>query len=338
MNLSVGRWPMDTRLEPYSEATGFSRWSVTGGCVSYLNALNGTRDTVHVVLGRTLRGRNSHRSRSNMNESCRLCGGTTTVVFTRRVLQRFEVDFRRCEDCESLQTERPYWLNEAYSSAIASMDTGAVERNLICQAAISCVAAVLRLKGRVLDYGAGTGLLCRLLRDRGHDAYAYDKYAQPAYAAAFSVDQAHAGIEPIDLLCAIEVFEHFDDPDSQLTELFALRPNVFVATTIPYKGEGKDWWYLSADTGQHVFFYSSKALKTVAAKFGYIYLEVGTFHIFSKSPVSRTRQLLIRLGLSSIGRRIGRIWIAATQQGTYANQDYWRLAEKVSHGVRERAD
>lgn len=272
-----------------------------------------------------------------MNESCRLCGGTTAVVFRCRVLQRYEVEFRRCEDCESLQTERPYWLKEAYSSAIASMDTGAVERNLVCQAAITCVATVLRLKGRVLDYGGGPGLLCRLLRDRGHDAYAYDKYAQPAYAGAFSVDQAHAGIEPIDLLCAIEVFEHFDDPANQLAELFALRPEVFVATTIPYTGEDKDWWYLSADTGQHVFFYSKKALKAVAAKFGYIYIEVGAFHIFSKSPVSRIRELMIRLGLSSVGRRFGRIWIAATQRGDYANQDYCRIAETVAHGVKERA-
>ena len=29
MTLSVGPWPTDTRLEPYSEATGFSRWSFT---------------------------------------------------------------------------------------------------------------------------------------------------------------------------------------------------------------------------------------------------------------------------------------------------------------------
>ena len=29
VNLSVGRWPTVARLEPYSEATGFSRWSFT---------------------------------------------------------------------------------------------------------------------------------------------------------------------------------------------------------------------------------------------------------------------------------------------------------------------
>ena len=55
---------------------------------------------------------------------CRLCAGTVEPAFRKRVLERYSVTFFRCLTCESLQTERPYWLAEAYQSALAGSDTG----------------------------------------------------------------------------------------------------------------------------------------------------------------------------------------------------------------------
>ena len=266
---------------------------------------------------------------TEMTEDCRFCGGATCAAFTMRILRRYDVMSYRCLECASLQVERPYWLHEAYSSAIAAMDTGAVERNLVSQTSIWTIAEILRLRGQFLDFGGGTGMLCRLLRDRGYDAYVYDKYAESAYAKAYSIDLTNQESGTIDLLSAIEVFEHFDEPAAQLAQLFAIRPRVLVATTIPYSGEGADWWYLSPETGQHVFFYSRRALKQIADKFGYDYCEAGAFHIFTHARVDMVRKVLMRCALSAVGRRLGRMWIATTQSGRYANDDYRKLVTSV---------
>lgn len=265
-----------------------------------------------------------------MSEKCRLCGGTTSVAFPMTVMRRYDVTLFRCVVCGSLQTERPFWLAEAYSSAIAIMDTGAVQRNLVCQAGISAVAHVFGVRGRCLDFGGGTGLLCRLLRDLGHDAYVYDRYAQPEYARAFRVESLDRSAPAVELLSCIEVFEHLEAPAEQLAELFALSPTVLVATTIPYGGEGPGWWYLSPDTGQHIFFYSRTALKQVAVQFGYAYFAAGPFHIFSKLRIGPIKRALLRCLLSNSGLRLGRIWIAATQRGAFAHADYQALSKSAS--------
>jgi hypothetical protein len=102
--------------------------------------------------------------------ACRACGGATAVAFVTTVLRHHQVRFFKCLACESLQTEVPNWLQEAYGSAIAATDTGVMVRNLICHALVVVVATVLRVRGRLLDYGGGAGILCRMLRDHGFDA------------------------------------------------------------------------------------------------------------------------------------------------------------------------
>ena len=62
--------------------------------------------------------------------ACRLCGGAITPAFSTRVLGRYTVRYGLCGQCRSLQTETPYWLAEAYSRNLSSLDTGAAQRNL----------------------------------------------------------------------------------------------------------------------------------------------------------------------------------------------------------------
>jgi hypothetical protein len=246
--------------------------------------------------------------------------------FRCTVLGRHEVAYLLCENCGSLQTEPPYWLAEAYTSALAAIDTGAVERCLRCQAAIAASAGVCGVSGRVLDFGGGTGLLCRLLRDAGLDAWLYDKYAEPVYAPAFAVSMSTLAPGSIALLSAIEVFEHCAEPAAELGALFALQPAVLFASTEPYRGEGPDWWYLNASAGQHVFFYSPRALALLAGQHGYHYFGAGAFHLFSRSPLTPLRRAALRCALSRGGIRLMRIWLAARQDNRYAQADYERLS------------
>ncbi len=269
-------------------------------------------------------------------QPCRACGGRVQSAFAAQVLGRYQVSYFRCLECDSLQTETPYWLLEAYEAAIVATDSGAVDRNLVSHAAVVAVAESLSIRGRLLDFGGGAGLLCRLLRDSGYDAYVYDKYADPTYARAFSVDFEAVAPGSISLLTAIEVLEHCAQPAADIGRLLEKRPKVFVATTVPYQGEGADWWYLGLQTGQHVFFYSSKALAALATRYGYHYQGFGMFHVFTEIPIGRWQALRLRLVLSRVGLRAMRIRIAATQRGKHSTADFDRLCKDLEARQSQR--
>ena len=264
-------------------------------------------------------------------DACRACGGPVSKAFETRILGRYTAGFFRCQRCQSLQSESPYWLAEAYQSAIVVTDTGAVLRNLVCHAAIVAVAKTLRVRGRFLDYGGGAGILCRLLRDSGFDAYLYDRYAEPLYANGFALELDGMAAGELGMLCAIEVLEHCANPADDVGKLFGLRPRVLFATTVPYQGEGESWWYLTKDTGQHVFFYSPACLQLFARTYGYDYLAVGSFHVFSAVPLARWQKAVLKMLLSPVGLRALRTWIAATLGGRYCEADFAALSRELAN-------
>ena len=46
------------------------------------------------------------------------------------VLSKYPVQCFRCGTCRFIQTETPHWLEEAYSEALGSLDTGVMWRNI----------------------------------------------------------------------------------------------------------------------------------------------------------------------------------------------------------------
>ncbi len=210
----------------------------------------------------------THRQRDNL--SCRLCGGALSEKFSRVILQKHSVQYFQCAGCHSLQTEEPYWLDEAYAEADFNIDTGALQRNL--QLFVICFT-VSKIFGvaTALDFGAKDGILCRFLRDHEINCYAYDKYAKSNYVTDFTVPPTTG----IDLVMAFEVMEHFAHPAQDFEEIFAFRPKYFLFSTSTYTDQGKDWGYLATEHGQHVFFYSVAAIYLVAKKYGYAAIEIG---------------------------------------------------------------
>ena len=196
---------------------------------------------------------------------CRLCGDALVARFQRKILGRLEVTYLQCTGCQSLQTQTPTWLAEAYRAGnLASIDAGGAQRSLFNSAASFLVARVFGL-ANAIDFGGGDGLLCRLLRDQGINAYVRDQYATASYAKGFTEPDFAAA----DLLTAFEVIEHFADPYSDLTQLFASQPRYVLLTTALYEGQDAQWWYLVPESGQHVFFYSRRAMALIGERFGY---------------------------------------------------------------------
>ena len=101
-----------------------------------------------------------------MGTLCTLCKNDRKPVFTATVLGRHEVAYFFCDHCGLLQTESPYWLDEAYSSAIAHADTGLVLRNqAIARRLASLLYFCFDRNGTYTDAAGGYGLLTRLMRD-----------------------------------------------------------------------------------------------------------------------------------------------------------------------------
>jgi predicted nucleic acid-binding Zn ribbon protein len=224
---------------------------------------------------------------------CRLCGGPAKRVFTQTILQAYEAGYYRCDVCSSLQTEDPHWLDEAYGKNLSCLDTGAAQRTLT-NLAICVVISRLYNLTNVIDFGGGDGLLCRLLRDYGINCFVTDRYATPTYAQGFT----EPDFRQPDLVIASEVVEHFANPGRDLDDLFSLKPRLLFVSTGVYTGEQGDWWYLAPETGQHVFFYSRKALDLIADKYGYRVLANGDFIVFVQPDLlSSWRSVLTRLVL-----------------------------------------
>jgi hypothetical protein len=255
---------------------------------------------------------------------CRLCGGGTALAFHKMLLGKHRVGFYYCTQCESLQTEQPYWLAEAYSSAVDAIDTGAAQRVLHCVALTHSVMRLLACR-TALDFGGGSGLLCRLLRDAGHDAYWYDQYSSPGYATGFAGAPANA----YDLVTSFEVIEHFPNPQRDLQELFSGNPGAVLLMTEIYTGQDEDWTYLAPEEGQHIFFYSPKALAMIGARLGYHLLICRGFILFLHAPpAAYQRWILQKLLRPRILGWIKLILLAGSGQG--AIRDYEILSARVS--------
>ena len=191
-------------------------------------------------------------------KSCRLCYGQLVYVFSLKVLTKYCVKYYKCGGCNSLQTEAPFWLDEAYGDGnLSNIDTGAAQRNLRNLAACWAISKLFNLKNAI-DIGGGDGLLCRLLRDYNINCYVEDKYAIQTYGKGFT-DQ---DFEIPDLITGFEVLEHYENPVVNLSNIFSYNPKVVLFTTALYNHQKEDWWYLSPEAGQHIFFYSKEAIES----------------------------------------------------------------------------
>ena len=253
-------------------------------------------------IGRHLHSADDAANAAPVPDVCRLCAGEVRRDFELSVLARHRVGYHVCRNCSSLQTDPPYWLDEAYSSNLSDLDTGAVQRTL---KNLSVCWSIARLFGvhNVLDFGGGDGLLCRLMRDYGLNCYVQDKYARPTYAQAY--------VEPDfsvpDMVTAFEVLEHFARPGEEIVALFRARPKLVLVSTLLYTGQGRDWWYLSPESGQHVFFYSPDAIRQLAARFGYAALIGSTYILFAQPELlsglrRRLAALLLRGSVNALVR------------------------------------
>ncbi|HEY1832723.1 MAG TPA: class I SAM-dependent methyltransferase [Acidimicrobiales bacterium] len=222
---------------------------------------------------------------------CKVCGGPVTVTHRGILLGRYEVEYFKCSACEFWCTEEPYWLEEAYSNAISTTDTGLVYRNLLLARRLKIILSHLFPQGPYVDWAGGCGMFVRLMRDSGFDFYWQDRYADNLLARGFEWDQ-EAGRRSASLVTAFEVLEHTPDPLAFFHEaLSQTDADALFFTEILHPGAkvDPDWWYLAPGTGQHISFFSEQTLQKVAEILGMHLRSWGSFHLLTKQPVSQRR-------------------------------------------------
>jgi 2-polyprenyl-3-methyl-5-hydroxy-6-metoxy-1,4-benzoquinol methylase len=219
---------------------------------------------------------------------CHICHHTAEPLFKTRLLNKYDVQYFKCNTCGFIQTETPYWFEEAYKSAITSLDIGLIGRNLYLNDQVSRIIDICFPESRIMvDYGGGYGMFVRMMRDKGYNFYRQDLYCENLFAAYFDLPDAPAAT--FDVLTSFEVFEHLQDPLAEIEKMFRLSGTIIFTTLLlpTDQKDLKDWWYISPLTGQHIAFYDQRTLAYLAQKFGKnLYTNGNNLHILTDKLLS----------------------------------------------------
>jgi len=219
-------------------------------------------------------------------QQCKICLSESEYKFTAKILNKYDVKYYECIACQFIQTENPYWLPEAYASAITSQDIGLLYRNNLYAPIVSLMIKLFfDTKARFLDYGGGYGVFVRLMRDRGFDFYRYDTYCENIFASTFDSNDSSL----YELITSFEVFEHMVDPIQEIEKMLKKGRSIFFSTELQPKNinGADDWWYVMPETGQHIALYTEKSLRLIADKYHLnFYTNGSTFHLFTSKKIS----------------------------------------------------
>lgn len=221
---------------------------------------------------------------------CKICSQPTEILWTKKVLNRHAVTYHHCGHCGFVGTEEPYWLDEAYTDAIADMDTGILERNLKQRAVVPLLIRLyFNRKARFVDFGGGYGLFVRFMRDKGLDFFWTDRYASNLFARKFVAEKPDSPQSRYELLTAFEVMEHLPDPIQAVEDMLEWSDSVLFTTLLLPKAPVEeirtkgDWWYWTFETGQHVSIFSEESLAFLAKKKGLHFHTNGkNLHLFTR--------------------------------------------------------
>jgi len=262
-----------------------------------------------------------------------MSGGTARLLFRHQVLGKYPADYYYDEKIGYIFVREPHWLDEAYSEAISSLDTGILGRNLANIETISrCLSQNRRHRvSNGIDLGAGYGLFVRGMRDKGIDFSWSDKYCENLLAKGF---EAKSG--KYDVAVAFEVLEHLPNPIEFLLSTrkeFKFQTCFFSATCFDEENlPGADWWYWAFEGGQHISFFSMRALlwmaKQLDMRLWHIQGDVFAFSNLEWKPLIESRPFkLWRRVRNRVGRVLHSRQTAVLESFTWS--DHIKIRDKL---------
>ena len=220
---------------------------------------------------------------------CKICNSSTTKLFEKVILNKYTIGYYQCSSCLFVQTEDPYWLQEAYNSAITSLDIGLLRRNnYLIKEIAPIIDCCFPEANTMLDFAGGYGAFVRLMRDEGYHFYRQDVYCENLFANHFDIKdikQTH-----FDIVTGFEVLEHLNNPLKEIEDIFKYADTaIFSTDLLPNNiSEIENWIYLAEETGQHISFFTSKAMELIANKFGKnYYCKNNHIHLFTPKKLNQ---------------------------------------------------
>ena len=230
--------------------------------------------------------------------NCNICDSNTIEYLKIRILHKYNVQYYRCQNCDFIQTELPFWLEEAYNLPINNIDVGLIQRNVtISKIVNNLLACFFQVKNaNMLDYGGGYGIFVRMMRDKGYSFFRQDEYCQNLFAKHF--DFSDISIKKFSLVTAIEVFEHLPNPSSTIEEMLKMTDSIFFTTELQSNSHPtpENWWYFIPHTGQHISLYSKKSIELIAEKYKLNYYSYKRYHLLTSHKLNKYLFKLLCVG------------------------------------------
>ena len=218
---------------------------------------------------------------------CKICTHQSEKIFEKIVLLKYKSNYNQCTNCGFIQTDEPVWLEEAYNTAITSLDIGILNRNEFLKKEITKIIDCCFPNAKIfLDFAGGYGLFVRSMRDKGFNFYRQDIYCDNLFAKNFDLDDIPQ--KKFDIVTAFEVFEHLENPLEEIANILNYSDHLIFSTDlVPATiAEIENWVYIAQETGQHISFYTEKSLRMIADKFGKNYYRKGNIHIFTSNKLT----------------------------------------------------
>lgn len=269
---------------------------------------------------------------------CKICLSETNLFGHALFMHEHEVDYFQCPQCFFVQTETPYWLEQAYENPITESDVGLVYRNLnLAHISKAIINQYFNWQGQFLDYGGGYGLFVRLMRDGGFDFYWHDKFCENIFARGLEGDFK----QPYELVTSFELVEHLVDPIAEIREILKLSDSFLFSTELlpshfPKPGE---WWYYAPHEGQHISIYSQQSLRYLAEQLGCnFYSDGSSTHLLTRRSFPENLFSILTnpntlLRPSLLGRDAERIFSLRQQGGSQQSSsaiDYVHQDEQIN--------
>lgn len=216
--------------------------------------------------------------------NCKICQNPSRKIFSATILYKYNVDYFQCTNCGFAQTEKSYWLEEAYKRSMNLSDTGVMYRSeRMSKITTTLLWLFFNPKGAFLDYAGGFGVFTRQMRDIGFDYYWQDPYTKNELARGFEGDLN----KKYEVVTTFESFEHFENPIDEVQKILKLTDTIILTTDLILRPapSHSQWWYYCSEHGQHIAFHSKDSFKIMATKFGLNYYSAKNVHILTKRNI-----------------------------------------------------